>query len=139
MIPMLLIRGRLFFFFFFNDTATTEIYTLSLHDALPICLRKYVRSPHGVLGCERFEIEDFYDDVVALLGGSAEEQPTDFLTTPRSWFGFPQSNSEPVHNIEAEADTDTLTGNLPDVRRGGNKWLHDKRSQFSEFGSSVQS
>src|SRR5947208_1397014 len=27
------------FFFFFNDTATTEIYTLSLHDALPIFLR----------------------------------------------------------------------------------------------------
>src|SRR5256885_11353150 len=28
--------SKLFFFFFFNDTATTEIYTLSLHDALPI-------------------------------------------------------------------------------------------------------
>src|SRR5258706_9487512 len=28
-----------FFFFFFNDTATTEIYTLSLHDALPILWR----------------------------------------------------------------------------------------------------
>src|SRR2546427_6693371 len=28
------------FFFFFNDTATTEIYTLSLHDALPICIEK---------------------------------------------------------------------------------------------------
>src|SRR5215469_18645241 len=28
------------FFFFFNDTATTEIYTLSLHDALPIFPRK---------------------------------------------------------------------------------------------------
>src|SRR3712207_7223144 len=27
-------------FFFFNDTATTEIYTLSLHDALPICHRR---------------------------------------------------------------------------------------------------
>src|SRR2546430_13398904 len=27
-------------FFFFNDTATTEIYTLSLHDALPICETK---------------------------------------------------------------------------------------------------
>src|SRR5436853_5391544 len=26
-----------FFYFFFNDTPTTEIYTLSLHDALPIC------------------------------------------------------------------------------------------------------
>src|SRR5690554_6140586 len=29
--------SSLFFFFFFNDTATTVIYTLSLHDALPIC------------------------------------------------------------------------------------------------------
>src|SRR5256885_11193808 len=27
-----------FFFFFLNDTATTEIYTLPLHDALPICV-----------------------------------------------------------------------------------------------------
>src|SRR2546426_4694760 len=30
-------------FFFFNDTATTEIYTLSLHDALPICRGSRVR------------------------------------------------------------------------------------------------
>src|SRR5256885_5119332 len=29
-------KQQLFLFFFFNDTATTEIYTLSLHDALPI-------------------------------------------------------------------------------------------------------
>src|SRR2546427_9805039 len=44
-----------FFFFFFNDTATTEIYTLSLHDALPICrpqppplrrLHRAYRYPH---------------------------------------------------------------------------------------------
>src|SRR5216684_3467648 len=32
----LFIKQSLLFFFFFNDTATTEIYTLSLHDALPI-------------------------------------------------------------------------------------------------------
>src|SRR2546430_8882566 len=31
----------IFFFFFFNDTATTEIYTLSLHDALPIFGGRY--------------------------------------------------------------------------------------------------
>src|SRR5258707_47242 len=37
---LLLARLPILFFFFFNDTATTEIYTLSLHDALPIsCLR----------------------------------------------------------------------------------------------------
>src|SRR2546430_4562496 len=36
-----------FFFFFFNDTATTEIYTLSLHDALPIC---HQHGPHRARG-----------------------------------------------------------------------------------------
>src|SRR3712207_6938466 len=35
-------------FFFFNDTATTEIYTLSLHDALPISWRRRARGPDGV-------------------------------------------------------------------------------------------
>src|SRR6266542_2770830 len=33
---VLFVFSSFFFFFFFNDTATTEIYTLSLHDALPI-------------------------------------------------------------------------------------------------------
>src|SRR5215203_7437403 len=44
-----------FGFFFFNDTATTEIYTLSLHDALPI--RR--RALHAVVGesIERFASE----------------------------------------------------------------------------------
>src|SRR6478672_6198511 len=35
---MIRLLAILLFFFFFNDTATTEIYTLSLHDALPILL-----------------------------------------------------------------------------------------------------
>mgnify|MGYP007026274075 CR=1 FL=1 len=34
-------------FFFFNDTATTEIYTLSLHDALPICIYYFVDDHPG--------------------------------------------------------------------------------------------
>src|SRR5256885_17033656 len=34
---------RLIYFFFFNDTATTEIYTLSLHDALPIYFNKQIK------------------------------------------------------------------------------------------------
>src|SRR2546422_8520487 len=33
-------------FFFFNDTATTEIYTLSLHDALPICFGQSIALDH---------------------------------------------------------------------------------------------
>src|SRR2546430_16641362 len=39
-----------FFFFFFNDTATTEIYTLSLHDALPIS--RAVKA-HSIRGTRR--------------------------------------------------------------------------------------
>src|SRR2546428_7290756 len=39
----------LFIFFFFNDTATTEIYTLSLHDALPIC--RHRSSPASAPSC----------------------------------------------------------------------------------------
>src|SRR5258706_9521527 len=39
--------NTLFIFFFFNDTATTEIYTLSLHDALPIYRSSQERLPHA--------------------------------------------------------------------------------------------
>src|SRR5258705_8123238 len=41
------IQLLIFFFFFFNDTATTEIYTLSLHDALPISHRTRRRNASG--------------------------------------------------------------------------------------------
>src|SRR2546427_13216210 len=40
-----------YFFFFFNDTATTEIYTLSLHDALPICCGDRSRGGPCPPGC----------------------------------------------------------------------------------------
>src|SRR5688572_32507480 len=41
------------FFFFFNDTATTEIYTLSLHDALPISARTCVSWRERSRKCSR--------------------------------------------------------------------------------------
>src|SRR6266566_9927319 len=43
-------QSLLFAFFFFNDTATTEIYTLSLHDALPISASAPSPSPRGWYG-----------------------------------------------------------------------------------------
>src|SRR3712207_7126014 len=49
-------------FFFFNDTATTEIYTLSLHDALPICY---------LLGIERH-----VDLLAACSGGPRWDRPS---------------------------------------------------------------
>src|SRR2546430_13401418 len=45
----LILHSRtIFFFFFFNDTATTEIYTLSLHDALPISENASRTRPKGI-------------------------------------------------------------------------------------------
>src|SRR5438034_9797966 len=54
-----------FFFFFFNATATTEIYTLSLHDALPICIAARAASIvdfyRRALGTVLFNDEAFFD------------------------------------------------------------------------------
>src|SRR3712207_7385183 len=55
-------RCKYVIYFFFNDTATTEIYTLSLHDALPISLdvsrspnpRLPLHSPCALLGLQEF-------------------------------------------------------------------------------------
>src|SRR5260221_11724310 len=50
MCPKLFAEPVSFYFFFFNDTATTEIYTLSLHDALPIC-QTWLSSPFDLTPC----------------------------------------------------------------------------------------
>src|SRR2546428_8036288 len=51
---------RIILFFFFNDTATTEIYTLSLHDALPISVitsthKKPCASVWSIRSCQRIK------------------------------------------------------------------------------------
>src|SRR2546429_10006168 len=51
------------FFFFFNDTATTEIYTLSLHDALPISALAVQLDQHGDLAAQDLR-HDRYGHVV---------------------------------------------------------------------------
>ena len=60
-------------FFFFNDTATTEIYTLSLHDALPISELSSVQcqscpvSSVRVVQCPVSELSPLVNGVVAML------------------------------------------------------------------------
>src|SRR2546426_10481077 len=54
-------------FFFFNDTATTEIYTLSLHDALPISMvatgkRRNSRSGHVLTPCPPLRVAERGDE-----------------------------------------------------------------------------
>src|SRR5262245_62376972 len=62
-------------FVFFNDTATTEIYTLSLHDALPISVREFRRGPRG----RRMARGDFQR--AALAGGAARDRKSTRLNS----------------------------------------------------------
>src|SRR5256885_11464234 len=67
-------------FFFFNDTATTEIYTLSLHDALPIfALEPHeVGLPHdgGVRVIELLDEQALIHDLVPLAGHQGDRKST---------------------------------------------------------------
>src|SRR3989441_7961541 len=63
-----------FFFFFFNDTATTEIYTLSLHDALPIWLPTANRDLYGFVA-----LAPQVSTASGLSGGGRSEEHTSEL------------------------------------------------------------
>src|SRR5437588_6408251 len=73
-----------FFSFFFNDTATTEIYTLSLHDALPIspAMRMYIarRFLHGLLVLWLVSLVIF--SLVRILPGDAVIMQLDQAAAP---------------------------------------------------------
>src|SRR5258706_6346227 len=70
-----------FFFFFFNDTATTEIYTLSLHDALPI----YVDRPFwladldslGIFWIQFNAVRDAESESLATFSRRSEEHTSE--------------------------------------------------------------
>src|SRR3712207_9475772 len=94
--------GSLYFIVFFNDTATTEIYTLSLHDALPIFQRRLgavhrrvrLRDPRADGRC--------VVDVVGLAGGATggsvqktEEHKTELHSRPYSvWRPFARKKQD---------------------------------------------
>src|SRR5438270_12300297 len=75
-------RLFIFFFFFFNDTATTEIYTLSLHDALPICA-DFLRSACG-------HDEELHHEVESLLEleSKAEDRKSTRLNSSHSQISY---------------------------------------------------
>src|SRR2546426_5617843 len=70
-------------FFFFNDTATTEIYTLSLHDALPISQRALGAGGEPILrGLAVDEPAAFPRQRVNAAGSSRSEEHTSELQSP---------------------------------------------------------
>src|SRR5438270_8546535 len=85
-----------FFFFFFNDPATTEIYTLSLHDALPISilfaistchlLNDMMQSLHHVVRSEEHtsELQSQSNLVCRLLLEKKKKKTTSIKKTPNN-------------------------------------------------------
>src|SRR3712207_9353761 len=68
-------RSERVLFFFFNDTATTEIYTLSLHDALPIYCQavfaEHNRAVRETIAADRllaFDVKEGWGPLCAFLG-----------------------------------------------------------------------
>src|SRR6267378_5238731 len=85
-----------FFFFFFNDTATTEIYTLSLHDALPISrllnsLDFRCAEHNAPQFCQSKARADFIPDSLAAFDQSKRDQRDhDGIRRPDSLAGEPE-------------------------------------------------
>src|SRR2546430_13292297 len=77
--------GNFVSFFFFNDTATTEIYTLSLHDALPICdSAEFARFREVLLGA----LEVGRDRLGELLGRHVADRKSTRLNSSHSQISY---------------------------------------------------
>src|SRR5215208_8113405 len=105
MIIRLIALPRLWFFFFFNDTATTEIYTLSLHDALPIGRDGAVRFLDLVTGKLR-TASTRHDGAVVRAAFSADG---------RAAVTAGADNRVIVWNVERAAAAETLAGNAAQI------------------------
>src|SRR3712207_8146811 len=74
-----------YFFFFFNDTATTEIYTLSLHDALPISVGIHDQRPavedQLVLAADRVHVDERRAVSLGHLCGQLEDRKSTRLNS----------------------------------------------------------
>src|SRR3712207_9064752 len=86
---IMIINIVIFYFFFFNDTATTEIYTLSLHDALPISDKifdadeeinlKFNTAREIVRLLERYNLSDTSEDIKRSEEHTSELQSRQYL------------------------------------------------------------
>src|SRR5260370_41733937 len=106
-----------FFFFFFNDTATTEIYTLSLHDALPICKNVFTRDRFEQ---DRQRILTYYQDHGFPEARIGNAQVTQSNESTGRWFPWPHESTltglsvsipveaGPFYRFESIAATDAL-------------------------------
>src|SRR5215203_2916862 len=140
-----------FFFFFFNDTATTEIYTLSLHDALPIWFRcevegiEHVPAAGGALLVSNHS-GALPPDAAMITKAIKEEHPRPrplHLTVEHFFKGYPgfsmlvaKIGGVPAHPANVHrllADEEQLVLVFPEGRKGTEK-LYKDRYRLRRFG-----
>src|SRR2546422_374792 len=108
----------MFSFFFFNDTATTEIYTLPLHDALPICTTSstcLVTFTANTLGS--YTITATYNPAPTSVHATSNGSDTVNMTALKTWTTLdcpasPPANS-PLSCTVTVADTDSAPKSAP--------------------------
>src|SRR5829696_7701715 len=99
-------------FFFFNDTATTEIYTLSLHDALPISAAVATRAPKDYAESEASVYQRWAAELTEQ--GVGERQLAEVCSSGR---GRPASRTELDAVLDTLAGPDGLTGQVSSFTR----------------------
>src|SRR3712207_7854067 len=86
----------MFLFFFFNDTAPTEIYPLSLHDALPICLDGL-----GLVEHQPSRTRHRRQPASHLAGGQHQRRPNIFKHERDSLIGIIQRSEEHTSELQS--------------------------------------
>src|SRR2546426_4760379 len=114
---MIYVTLSLFLFFFFNDTATTEIYTLSLHDALPICFTRFVLGfpQHYLAGTSPVEIVKHFALVTSL--GRSEEHTSE-LQSPCNLVCrllLEKKKHHPTNHTRNESETESGKATVPQM------------------------
>src|SRR2546429_1438878 len=102
-------------FFFFNDTATTEIYTLSLHDALPIsdmtaiCDAKRPTIVAGVMGSADSEVSPATDRKSTRLNSShGYISYAVFCLKKKKFFPAPNKPANTISQLNPTTDPDRI-------------------------------
>src|SRR2546427_8734956 len=103
-------------FFFFNDTATTEIYTLSLHDALPICplfFRECHSAIYKIIALRSLQPRYF----LAMINGDAHVAPPSIRSEEHTSELQSQSNLVCRLLLEKKKKKQTATTTTPTTPR----------------------
>src|SRR5256885_9677261 len=108
-----------FIFFFFNDTATTEIYTLSLHDALPICDRVSEEFLDFIIdhskSCTAGEFINLLDEN-SLLTGDRKSTRLNSSHLVISYAVFCLKKKHTIKRCDATSHNNSGTGGTPGTR-----------------------